>query len=350
MPRDRYIQALMRDLDAEQQRSGGRTVESIFLGGGTPSLFTPSEIARLIEHCETCLNLADDCEITMEANPGTIERGALSGYRSAGINRLSLGAQSFSPQMLSALGRIHSCEDIGASYAEAVAANFDSINIDLMFALPGQTLDMAIADMEQLLQLDSPHISYYQLTLEPNTGFAKRPPSAMPDDSLAWDIQTECHAMLSRAGYGQYEISAFAIDGHRCRHNLNYWSFGDYLAVGAGAHGKITRDGYAISRYQKPANPLLYMKWIEDVERQLDETPVLAGDLGFEFMLNALRLTDGIPTRRFEACTGETLQSIAAPLEKAVEDGLLTRTAADYLVPTAQGFRFLNDLQARFLE
>ncbi|MDP6993650.1 MAG: radical SAM family heme chaperone HemW, partial [Woeseiaceae bacterium] len=261
--KDRYVAALIADIDQEALRAGRRSIETVFLGGGTPSFFSPEEIDRIISACRDRLSLASDCEITMETNPGTVEHGNLAMYRQAGVTRLSIGAQSFNAEMLNVLGRIHGAEEIKKTCEEADKAGFDSINVDLMFALPGQDLAKATADIESLLELSPSHISWYQLTLEPNTVFHRRPPPDMPDEDLAWDIQETGRQLLVAAGYEQYEVSAFARPGHVCRHNLNYWQFGDYLAAGAGAHGKITdRDG-VIRRYRKPANPLSYIEQAE---------------------------------------------------------------------------------------
>jgi oxygen-independent coproporphyrinogen-3 oxidase len=285
----------------------------------------------------------------MEANPGTVERGDLAGFRRAGVNRLSLGAQSFNESMLKALGRIHGRADIFAAFDDGRAAAFDSINIDLMFALPGQTLRMAIEDVEQVCGLQPQHVSYYQLTLEPNTVFFERPPQALPDDELSWEIQEHCHGLLRDAGFKQYEISAFAKEGHRCRHNLNYWTFGDYLAVGAGAHGKFTGVDGISRRYRKPAHPLAY---IEQMLAGSCEPPLQAlreEDLRFEFMLNALRLPDGFSEAAFSMRTGLGPDVIEAPLAKAKADGLIRESDDGVWQATPLGFRFLNDLQARFL-
>lgn len=347
-PRSRYIAALINDLAQEAQKADGRRIISVFLGGGTPSLFSADEIATILDAGLSGFVLADDCEITMEANPGTIEHGRLADYRQAGVNRLSIGAQSFSAATLQTLGRIHGPEEIVAAYAEAGEAGFDSINIDLMFALPGQDLAQAIDDVETLLALSPPHISYYQLTLEPNTVFHQRPPKGLPNEDTAWSIQTKCHRLLRDAGYDQYEISAFSRAGHRCRHNLNYWTFGDYLAAGAGAHGKLTDAKGAIRRYSKPANPLTYMEQastggLADNSRQL-----AANDLGFEYLLNALRLSDGFSTAGFMQRTGLDFSLIAEAIEVARADGLM-EYCDEVWRPTVSGFRFLNDLQARFL-
>lgn len=348
-PRDRYVTALLRDLEVEAKRSTGRLVSSVFLGGGTPSLFTPDEIAVVLTAAKSRLAVASDCEITMEANPGTIERGSLAAYRQAGVTRLSLGAQSFAATMLALLGRIHSPDDIRSAYEEAFAAGFDSINIDLMFALPGQDLAGAIRDVSSVLELAPPHISYYQLTLEPNTVFYQRPPPGIPDDELGWDIQEHCHGLLQDAGYEQYEISAFSRQGHRCKHNLNYWMFGDYLAAGAGAHGKVTDADGTASRYQKPAHPLAYIEAVEQGACEDIAARVSDEDAAFEFMLNALRLHDGFSERGFTERTGVQIDAIRAPLARAQQDGLMQRSAGGQWRPTANGFRFLNDLQGRFL-
>lgn len=348
-PRSRYVAALLDDLASEAERADGRTVESIFLGGGTPSLFAPQEIGQIIDAAKHDLEVAADCEITMEANPGTVERGDLAGFRQAGVNRISLGAQSFNNEMLRALGRIHDADDSLAAFDAACAAGFDSINIDLMFALPGQSLQAAIEDIEQVCGLRPPHISYYQLTLEPNTIFFKRPPENLPDDDLSWEMQEHCQRLLRDAGYQQYEISAFATEGHRCRHNLNYWTFGDYLAVGAGAHGKVTGLDGVIRRYQKPAHPLSYIEqMLEGTFKPLLQT-LNEQDAGFEYLLNALRLSAGFSESAFSGSTGLQIDAIEEPLAKAKADGLIQESASGVWQPTPLGFRFLNDLQARFL-
>ncbi len=349
-PYARYVTAVRADLAQEARRAAGRTIESIYLGGGTPSLFGASHVRSILDAAKAALCVAADCEVTMEVNPGTVERGNLKAFRDAGVNRISLGAQSFDDRMLAALGRIHGTADILEAYDQASAAGFSSINIDLMFALPGQNLEAAVADVGELMRLAPPHVSYYQLTLEPNTGFYSRPPDNLPDDDLAWEIQTKCQALLVAAGYEQYEVSAFARPGHRCRHNLNYWTFGDYLAVGAGAHGKFTDAEGAIWRYRKPAHPRTYIEKLTDKNpAQTPPTPLAAEETGFEYLLNALRLPEGFSEAAFRARTGLDLAVIAAPLEQARSDGLIMRTADGIIRPTALGFRFLNELQARFL-
>jgi oxygen-independent coproporphyrinogen-3 oxidase len=347
-PRARYLSALAKDLEGEAHKAGDRPIISVFLGGGTPSLFTPLEIASIISKVQACFSLTADCEITMEANPGTIEHGRLAEYRQAGVNRLSIGAQSFDAEILQVLGRIHGPQEIRDAYAEAIDAGFDSINVDLMFALPGQNLERAMADVETLLCLSPPHISYYQLTLEPNTVFHQRPPANLPDEDTSWEIQRECHALISRSGYRQYEISAFAKDQHRCRHNLNYWTFGDYLAAGAGAHGKLTDADGGIRRYSKPANPLAYMEQAAAGTLPGPQQVLSPADLGFEYMLNVLRLNVGFPEVQFSERTSLDLSCIADTLETARAEGLMEQ-AGDNWRPTETGFRYLNDLQARFL-
>jgi putative oxygen-independent coproporphyrinogen III oxidase len=348
-PRASYIDALAADLRIEGERSGGRPVSTIFLGGGTPSFFSPNEIAQVLDSARRYLTISADCEVTMEANPGTLERGSLSDYRAAGVTRLSLGAQSFDAGMLKALGRIHGPGDIRSAYDDARKAGFESINVDLMFALPGQDLSMAVSDVTSLLELAPPHISYYQLTLEPNTVFHQRPPRDIPDDDLAWEIQERCHDLLGSAGYQKYEISAFAQPGHQCQHNLNYWNFGDYLAAGAGAHGKVTDVAGVAWRYCKPANPQSYIEGGGGGQGQGAAARINSKDLGFEFMLNALRLSDGFSEESLRDRTGAETEAVLATVSEAAKDGLMEASGSGRWRPTATGFRFLNDLQARFL-
>ena len=347
-PRDRYVDALLRDLDVEAQKGGGRTLETVFLGGGTPSLFAARDIGRLIEHIGKRFALSPDIEITMEANPGTVECGEPAGYLAAGVNRLSIGAQSFSDDSLEVLGRIHSSDDIRRAVGEAQDAGFDNINIDVMFGLPQQDTSAAVADIAAALELGPQHLSWYQLTLEPNTVFHARPPEGLPDDDLAAEIQREGQALLAAHGFRQYEVSAYATAGRECRHNLNYWSFGDYLAVGAGAHGKISAaDG--IRRYAKPANPLSYMQAIEADSAIAAGDPLAGDELVFEFMLNALRLVDGVPETTFESRTGLAADRLSRAAQPSLERGLIERDSAGFWRPTELGSRFLNDLQGAFL-
>ena len=348
-PKERYIDAVLADLDREAERAGSRSIASIFLGGGTPSLFSPGEIGRLLDGVAGRFPVAADVEVTMEANPGTVEFGTPAAYREAGVNRLSIGAQSFDDDALKRLGRIHGSDDIRRTVDDVVAAGFDNFNIDLMHGLPGQTIESATADVASAAALGPTHISWYQLTLEPNTVFFARPPEGLPDEEAAWAIQEAGAETLQALGYQQYEVSAWAIDAQRrCRHNVNYWLFGDYLAVGAGAHGKVSRtDG--VLRYRKPANPLQYMLQVEGggdagVSEMLSDE-----DLLFEFMLNTLRLLDGFPESLFVDRTGLSARQLSAAMQGPLEKGLVERNADQIWRPTALGQRFLNDLQTEFL-
>lgn len=347
-PRQRYIDALLKDISREAQVAEGRPLLSVFLGGGTPSLFSPREIGQLLDGITAQFTLAPDAEITMEANPGTVEFGTPAGYREAGVNRLSIGAQSFDDQLLQVLGRIHSSDDITRAFREAKQGGFDNINLDLMHGLPGQSIEMAMADLKAAMALQPAHLSWYQLTLEPNTVFNARPPAGLPDDDLAFEIQDSGQALLAKEAYQQYEVSAYARDGQVCRHNLNYWKFGDYLAVGAGAHGKLTTR-LGVRRYQKPANPLMYMQAQE--AGAPDATPSILDndDLLFEFMLNASRLTEGFDEAIFVERTGLSAGQLLGAAGHALEKGLIERHRSGVWRPTELGARFLNDLQAEFL-
>ncbi len=347
-PRQRYIDALLEDLRREAARAEGRTLISVFLGGGTPSLFSPQEIGQLLKGVRALFTLAGDIEITMEANPGTVECGAPEGYRVAGVNRLSIGAQSFDDALLLTLGRIHSSDDIARAFAAAKQGGFDNINIDLMHGLPGQSVEMAMTDLEAALALGPAHLSWYQLTLERNTVFHARPPAGLPDEDLGFAIQDSGQALLAAAGFRQYEVSAYARDGHRCRHNLNYWEFGDYLAVGAGAHGKLTTS-HGVERYQKPNNPLMYMQAQETAEPGAPGARLTEDDLLFEFMLNALRLNSGFDEAIFVERTGLSAERLLEASRRAREKGLIERHDSGVWTPTELGSRFLNDLTAEFL-
>ena len=343
----RYLDALQRDLAVEATLAGERELVSVFIGGGTPSLFTPAEIGRLLDDVAANFSLAGDVEITLEANPGTVECGSPRGYRDAGVNRLSVGAQSFEVRSLGALGRIHSVADIHRSVREAQQAGFDNINIDVMHALPGQGVADALGDLEQAIALEPAHISWYQLTLEPNTVFYATPPAGLPDNDLCYEIQAAGQALLARHGYEQYEVSAFARSGRQCRHNLNYWSFGDYLAVGAGAHGKVSKDR-EIRRYAKPANPLSYME-AQETGGETARAALDDRERVFEFMLNALRLTAGFTTELFEARTGLSAALLDEPLAKLRRKRLIDEVETGFWRVTGLGQRFLNDVQAEFL-
>jgi oxygen-independent coproporphyrinogen-3 oxidase len=348
MQKRRYLDALLIDLGHEAERAAGRRVETVFLGGGTPSLFMPEEIDRLLRGVREVFEVAADAEITMEANPGTVECGSPAGYLDAGVNRLSIGGQSLNDDALRRLGRIHSSDDVLRVVEAARAAGFDNLNIDLMHGLPGQDIDAAIADLCAVIALEPEHISWYQLTLEPNTVFHARPPPAMPDDDTVFEIEQQGAVVLGSAGYRQYEISAFARDDRACRHNVNYWLFGDYLAAGAGAHGKITTRAEVI-RYRKPANPLQYMVTLESHTAGADEQAVSADEIVFEFMLNALRLKEGFSEALFCERTGLDSRALDRAMRPAEQNRLVERTARDGWRPTEMGSRFLNDLQASFL-
>jgi putative oxygen-independent coproporphyrinogen III oxidase len=345
LPLEPYVQRLGRDLAAQAPQVAGREVTSVFFGGGTPSLFSPDAIGRVLQSARHHLTLARDLEVTLEANPGTIERGAFREYRAAGVTRVSLGAQSFDQQRLTALGRIHSPAETRLAAAELHAADLGNFNLDLMYALPGQELAAAVRDVEEALSLAPAHLSHYQLTLEPGTVFAAQPPP-LPDDDAAADMLAACGERLGAAGLAQYEVSAYARVGRRCRHNLNYWTFGDYLGVGAGAHGKLTFPERAqIVRTVQAREPRRYLAAVDDT---LARRVVAGRELPFEFMLNALRLTGGFDAATFPERTGLDWQEIAAPMEAAIARGLILRTAAGYR-PSELGLRFLNDVLLGFM-
>jgi len=345
IPQDAYVRALLADLEGDLELAAGRTVTSIFLGGGTPSLFDAPAIDALLRGIAACLPIATDAEITMEANPGTVEHGRFEAYAAAGINRVSLGAQSFDAGRLVILGRIHGPAEIVAAVGELRSAGITSINLDLMYALPGQTPATAVADLRSALALSPTHLSHYQLTLEPGTAFYHRPP-ALPDDDQAFEMQRECARELAASGFSQYEVSAWARPGQQCRHNLNYWRFGDYLGIGAGAHGKVTVDGQ-IMRTEKPRLPREYMRHAAargvSTRRQ-----VPTADLPFEYMLNALRLNEGFTLGAFERATGLGSRSIEPGLRALAARALVSDSGGRWR-PTELGFRFLNELQASFL-
>jgi oxygen-independent coproporphyrinogen-3 oxidase len=344
IPEEAYVTALLADLDGDLDLARGRAVGSIFLGGGTPSLFSAAAIAALVQGIAARLPLAPGAEITMEANPGTIEHGRFEGYAAAGINRVSLGAQSFDAAALAVLGRIHGPGEIAVAVDELRAAGIDNFNLDLMYALPGQSRAGAIADLEAAIELAPTHLSHYQLTLEPGTAFHHRPP-VLPDDDTAFEMQLECQRLLAAHGFEQYEISGYARPGRECRHNLNYWRFGDYLGIGAGAHGKATLEG-VVCRTEKPRSPRLYLSGGGKSGGQ--RRPVATSELPFEYMLNALRLYEGFTRDGFERATGLAATAIEDPLRKLAARGLIDDTGGVFR-PTELGFRFLNDLQAAFL-
>ena len=343
-----YTGALLTDISLAASLAGNRPLVSVFLGGGTPSLFPPHEISRVLDGVRSEFELADDVEITLEANPGTVERGDPAAYRDAGVNRLSIGAQSFDDESLKTLGRIHSPGEIVSAVEAAHAAGLDNINIDLMYGLPEQDIEAAVADIEAAASLEPAHLSWYQLTLEPSTVFYARPPAGIPGEDALFDIQQHGQARLAELGFEQDESSAYARPGRRCVHNLNYWSFGDYLAVGAGAHGKISRSG-VVARYTRPANPLGYIKALENGAAMPEPKPVGPDDLVFEFMLNALRLSDGVDEVLFEARTGLEPPRLHRTMADVAARGLIAQEGDRRWRPTPLGHRFLNDLQAAFL-
>ena len=341
----RYIDALVADLEASLHLVWGRPVISVFMGGGTPSLFSPDAIDRLISALRARLPLVPGCEITLEANPGTFETHRFQAFRRAGVTRLSIGVQSFNDRLLRAVGRVHDGAQALAAAREAAQA-FETFNLDLMYALPGQSLAELQADLQTALDLAPPHLSVYHLTIEPNTWFAKHPP-ALPDDDLAWDMLDAITAATAARGMARYEVSAYARAGHSCTHNLNYWGFGDYLGIGAGAHGKLS-FAHRVVRQVRARTPELYMQKALGGHAVVQEHEVARKDLAFEFMLNALRLSEGFAMQDFLDRTGLPPNAIAAGLEQALAQGLVAQDGLRYR-PTARGFDFLSDLQALFL-
>ncbi len=346
LPEREYVAALLADLDRELDLARGRQVASIFLGGGTPSLFAAGAIAEMLDGFAARLPILPDVEITMEANPGTIEHGRFAGYARAGVNRVSLGAQSFDADRLRALGRIHGPAETSAAVAELADAGIANFNLDLMYALPGQTRESALTDLEAAIALRPAHLSHYQLTLEPGTTFFHRPPP-LPDDDLAWQMQLDCQQRLAAAGFAHYEVSAYARTGRQCRHNLNYWRFGDYLGIGAGAHSKISFPD-RIMREMRYKQPKTYMEQALLGMAVQESKTVQRRELPFEFMMNALRLTEGFKVAWFEERTGLPLANVRRVLEAAEQRGLIER-GLDVVRPTALGRRFLNDLLEMFL-
>ncbi|WP_111415261.1 radical SAM family heme chaperone HemW [Billgrantia lactosivorans] len=349
LPEAEYLAALLADLDADLPLAAGRPLVSIFIGGGTPSLLSAGFYARLLDGLAQRLSFDECIEITLEANPGTLERGRFLGYRQAGINRLSLGVQSFQSAQLEALGRIHSGDDAVAALEEARAAGFDNLNLDLMHGLPGQTPALALDDLERGLALAPEHLSWYQLTLEPNTEFHSRPP-VLPEEEVLWDIQDLGHERLEAAGLARYEISAYARPGRRSRHNLNYWRFGDYLGIGAGSHAKLSARDEAgrlqIERRWKVRQPEAYLR------RRHDPRGFVAGssrvddaELPLEFAMNALRLVDGVALAEWQAHTGRPIAMLSERLVAAHKKGLLVEDA-QRLQASPRGLLFLNELLA----
>jgi putative oxygen-independent coproporphyrinogen III oxidase len=345
LPEQRYIDALMADLEAGLPLVWGRTVHSIFIGGGTPSLFSPDAIDRLLGGIRARLRLEPDCEITLEANPGTFEKDRFKAFRGAGVTRLSVGVQSFNDDNLKALGRVHDRAQALAAVEEAAQA-FDTFNLDIMYALPGQSMDDLKQDMATALALSPPHISIYHLTIEPNTYFAKFPP-VIPEEDTAYDMLDLITDMTGAAGLHRYEVSAYARDGHRCFHNLNYWQFGDYLGLGAGAHSKLS-FAHRVVRQVRFREPRLYMEKALAGNCVAQDEEISRADLPFEYMLNALRLKDGFGLQQFSERTGLAITAIQKGLEEAERKGLIERDFSR-VKPSLRGFDFLNDLQSLFL-
>ncbi|MDA5564019.1 radical SAM family heme chaperone HemW [Cobetia sp. MMG027] len=360
LPEVEYITALLADLDQDLQCLQGqpeRELQSIFIGGGTPSLLSGQAYQRLFDGIRERVALSEGCEITLEANPGTLEQGRFAAYRAAGINRLSIGVQTFQPEQLSVLGRIHSAQEAERAVASARAAGFDNFNIDLMHGLPGQTLETALDDIQRALALKPTHLSWYQLTLEPNTEFYSRPP-VLPEDDLLWDIQDHGHEMLESGGFRRYEISAYALEGRGARHNLNYWKFGDYLGIGAGAHGKLTlaktdssgnfTGELQLQRRWKSRQPQAYLRRMQDPRGFIaGQQEIAPEELSLEFMMNALRLTDGVSFEEMRRTTGLEREALEPGLSLARARGLIVEDDA-LLRASPQGLLFLNDLLAMF--
>jgi putative oxygen-independent coproporphyrinogen III oxidase len=340
LPEKAYVEKLLLDLEGLLPSVWGRRLSSVFIGGGTPSLFSPESIDVVLSGVRARLPLEPGAEITLEANPGTVEAGRFRGFREAGVNRISIGVQSFDDHMLTALGRIHSADEARRAIAAALAA-FDNVNIDLMYGLPGQSVDMARADIREAAGAGVPHVSAYQLTIEPNTAFWSKPPPLPAHDESA-DMQLAVESVLARVGFEHYETSAFARPGMRCRHNLNYWQFGDYLGIGAGAHGKISFPD-RITRHERAKQPAMHLQ-----ETVVENRVIVPAELPFEFMLNALRLVEGFPVGLFTERTGLPFTTIQRGLEQGEKRGLLVRDLK-HIRPTERGQRFLNELLALFL-
>ncbi|MCU1798500.1 radical SAM family heme chaperone HemW [Pectobacterium polaris] len=343
VPHQEYVDHLLADLDADLPLASGRALHSIFIGGGTPSLLSAEAMQSLLDGVRARIPLTPDAEITMEANPGTVEADRFSGYQRAGINRISIGVQSFDPQKLTRLGRIHGPDEARRAAHLATGLGLRSFNLDLMHGLPDQSLDEALDDLRQAIALNPPHLSWYQLTIEPNTLFSSRPPT-LPDDDALWDIYEQGHALLSAAGYQQYETSAYAKPGYQCQHNLNYWRFGDYLGIGCGAHGKLTFSDGRILRTVKVRHPRGYMQGTY-LDKQHD---VANDDRPFEFFMNRFRLLEAAPREDFTAYTGLEEHSIRPQLDQALAQGYLTETATHWQI-TEHGKLFLNSLLELFL-
>jgi oxygen-independent coproporphyrinogen-3 oxidase len=343
-----YVDAVLRDLEVDTALVAGRRAGSVFFGGGTPSLLSGPSLARLLEGIRDTVGLEAGAEITLEANPGAVDSEHFAAYREAGVNRLSIGVQSFDDGMLAALGRIHTAADAVAAFRSAQQAGFDQINLDLMFGLPRQDADGVAADVRQAVELEPAHLSWYQLTIEPHTAFAHATPPGIPDDEALWVMHEAGCALLDAAGYRRYEVSAWAQPGSQCRHNRNYWEFGDYIGVGAGAHGKLTLDDRRIERRRRERHPEAYMRGATEGTALSGTTRLQDEDLVLEFMMNALRLEAGVPAGLLEARTGLKLEAVHPRIALAVEQGLL-EPDAELLCATDLGRRHLNGLLNYFV-
>ena len=350
LPFEEYVSALIRDLEQDLPLTWGRVVHSVFFGGGTPSLMPPEFIDSFLQQASSRLRFAPECEITMETNPGTAEHGRFEGYLAAGVNRLSFGVQSFDDAVLTKLGRIHGSDEARDAVRMAQDAGFTNINLDFMYALPDQTLEMALFDIAEAVALEPTHISHYQLTMEPNTVFFAKPPTGLPDDDASWEIQLACQRELAAAGYQQYETSAYARDDRHCEHNLNYWRYGDYLGIGAGAHAKITLGAsQEILRRWKVKHPRTFMETAGTVACIGGDDVIEPARRPFEFMMNALRLNDGFGLTTFEKRTGLSRDVVMPQISEAVASGLLSLTDDEWVKPTDLGRQFTNNVMTLFL-
>jgi oxygen-independent coproporphyrinogen-3 oxidase len=348
LPDQAYVDALLRDLDSEVPLAQGRPVSSVFIGGGTPSLFSGGAIRRLLAGIRERVSLTADAEISLEANPGAAESERFAEFRDAGVNRLSIGVQSFRDAQLARLGRVHTATDAVRARDAARGAGFDNVNLDLMYSLPLDDPAGAISDLEIAIGLEPAHVSWYQLTLEPNTAFARRPPM-LPAEEVTEAIEAAGRPLLAQHGYGRYEVSAYGRPGRKCRHNLNYWQFGDYLGVGAGAHGKVTlREANAIERRTKTRNPRTYMEAAGTPRAVAAERIESPRQIVVEFLMNALRLPDGIPFDEFEKRTGQPRATLDLPLRRAIDRGWISESD-DLLQPTSSGLQMLNSLLGLFV-
>ncbi|MDX2458365.1 MAG: radical SAM family heme chaperone HemW [Gammaproteobacteria bacterium] len=348
IPEDAYITALISDLEQDLPSVWGRTIETVFIGGGTPSLFSPEGIDRLLGAIRARLPLKPDAEITLEANPGTVDQARFKGFRNAGINRLSIGVQSFQTGLLQRIGRIHNDSEAIAAIKAAQQAGFANLNLDMMFGLPGQTIEQALADLHIATELQPAHISWYELTIEPNTWFHRHPPVRPVDDDL-WEMQQSGRTLLDAAGFERYEVSAYARDGRLCRHNMNYWQFGDYLGIGAGAHAKISDAAtQGITRISKVKHPHTYLDTAHSTQRISTTSGLAVDDVVLEFAMNALRLERGFSKTTFTAATSLPYAAIEAIVDNGLSDGLLS-VKDDTIKPTQQGQRYLNELLQQWI-